>query len=67
MVRSAPDDSVGRIGTGFISAPSTRIWLSVITGVSNEGMATEARMASASEPSWNHTSRWDSRSVATAV
>ena len=64
---SAFEDSVGRMGTGFMSAPSTRSWSPDTTGVNSDGMAIDARIALLSDPSWNQTSRWASTSVATAV
>ena len=57
----------GATGTGSSSPPSTSTRPFKVTGVMNDGMAEDARMATSSGPRWNQTSRWASRSTATAV
>ena len=64
---SALTETVGMIGSGFSSPPSTSTWPLSWTGVMMPGTAIEARIARSSGPLWNHTSRWRLRSVATAV
>ncbi len=67
MVRSVASPSVGEIGSGFTSAPSSRVRAPCRNGVKTSGVAIEARIASNRVPSRNQTSSPDSRSVATAV
>src|SRR5688572_1642327 len=67
MTTSAPIARASDTGTGFTSAPSTRMPSSVTTGVNNPGIASDARTAFNVEPLRSHTSAPFSTEVATAA
>ena len=64
---SAPMARASDTGTGFTSAPSTRMPSSVSTGVNSPGMASDARTAASVDPVRSQTSAPVSSDVATAA
>ena len=67
MTTSAPMARASDTGTGFTSAPSTRMPSSVSTGVNNPGIASDARTAASVDPVRSQTSAPVSSDVATAA
>ena len=67
MTISAPIARASDTGTGFTSAPSTRIPSLLTTGVNRPGIASDARTAFSVEPVLSQTSAPFSSDVATAA